>query len=91
MRNAPAGSGALAVRLGGDTGTARLNASRSSSQAKQRLLVFRYRVARARLNARLDLLEQALQLRERLTFGFDLDEMVEEVRAFRRHCWRVTR
>jgi hypothetical protein len=42
--------------------------------------------ARCRLDAATDLLNQATDLRERLWFGFDLDLMVDEVRAFKRAC-----
>ena len=43
-------------------------------------------VARDRLDVGTALLNQALDLRERLWFGADLDLMVDEVRAFERAC-----
>jgi len=42
--------------------------------------------ARDRLDRATDLLIQALDLRERLWFGADLDLMVDEVQAFKRAC-----
>lgn len=88
MRNAPADeAGALAkieISLGHSTGSPRHTLSRDASQASQRLLVFRYRAARARVDAGLDLIDRALDLRERLYFGLDLDDMAAEVRDFKR-------
>jgi hypothetical protein len=45
-------------------------------------LLLRYRASRRRLNATLDLIDRAIDLREQLWFGLDLDHMREEVRAF---------
>jgi hypothetical protein len=54
----------------------------------QQVLLMRYRAARGRLNATLDLIDRALDLRELLYCGLDLDDMVAEVAAFRRMCQR---
>ena len=47
-------------------------------------LLRQYRNARDELNAGLALLERAINLREMLTFGLDLDDMAAEVAAFKR-------
>lgn len=61
--------------------------------AAQALLLSRYRGARRRLNAGLDRLDYALDLRERLWWQIDLDDARAEVAAFKRVCqsWRDRR
>jgi hypothetical protein len=87
LRNAPAEAGALAkVKLGG-TGTARLTPSRHASQASQRLLIAKYRAARGRLNAGLDLIDRSFEIRALLYMGvLDLDDARAAVSVFKYAC-----
>ena len=50
------------------------------------LLLTQYRSARDALNASVDLLCWAIDIREQLQFGLDLEDMQAEVAAFNRAC-----
>jgi hypothetical protein len=63
----------------------RLGGAISFPDSKQRLLT-QYRSARDALDASLALLGWAIDLRERLTFGLDLEVMQAEVRDFNLAC-----
>ena len=47
--------------------------------------------ARANLDRKTDLLQWSIDLRELLYSGLDLDDMTEQVAAFRRECQRAAK
>jgi hypothetical protein len=57
-----------------------------SNRLPQAQLLAQLDAARRRVDRATELLERSLDLRERLQWGLDLDDMVEEVRVFKRDC-----
>ena len=75
-------------QLGGKIGSAN-KPTRASSQTKYNRAIARLDYYRA-LDRATQLMQHALDLRERLTFGLDLGDMVDEVHRFKRaiSVWR---
>jgi hypothetical protein len=88
MRTAPEISRGGAEEKGSDVGNASCSNPQRPAQAdidrKPDCLLRQYRNARDELNAGLALLERAINLREMLEFGLDLDDVAAEVAAFNR-------
>ena len=83
--NAARARGGAAEKFQGDVKPLPDTKRPAVSQADIRLLG-RYRSARDALNAGLALLGWAIDIREQLRFGLDLEDMQAEVAAFRRAC-----